>query len=104
MPTKPLIYDFQTLAYYDFSNRDLTGVSFRGAELTGANFSNSKINNCNFDKATLKDADFRGTGFTLYEIRVYFKLEYKDVLVLAKTEKEAQEIAPCIEGEWKSLA
>lgn len=50
--------DGRKLTGNDFSNAELSVVSFRNSDLTGSNFSNARLFDVDFTGATLKDTNF----------------------------------------------
>ena len=72
------------LTRIDLSNRDLTGIDFRGVGLFKANFSNSILCNANFRQANTIKANFSGanlTGAFVYGISAW------DIITDAKTKQ-----------------
>lgn len=53
-------FDYQNLAFADFSKSDLSGASFRNAYLVGANFTNAILDSTDFSGAIANAAIFRG--------------------------------------------
>lgn len=62
-PSKILDLSNLSLIGFDFSNKDLKNINFKGCLLHDSNFNNSKLYNVTFEDVDLKNSDFSNSNF-----------------------------------------